>query len=52
VFSGPKADLTRQIETQSRFCFAQGIKIDRVFSDVASGINARKTVLHPTRFSA
>jgi predicted site-specific integrase-resolvase len=38
-----KADLTRQIETLEAFCLAQGIKIDHVFSDVASGINERKT---------
>jgi putative resolvase len=38
-----KADLTRQIETLENFCLAQGIKIDKVFSDIASGINARKT---------
>lgn len=38
-----KAYLTRQIETLESFCLAQGIKVDKVFSDVASGINERKT---------
>ncbi|KHD06137.1 resolvase [Candidatus Thiomargarita nelsonii] len=37
-----KADLTRQIETLEAFCLAQGIKVDRVFSDIASGINFEK----------
>jgi predicted site-specific integrase-resolvase len=47
-------DLTRQIETLEAFCLAQSIKVDRVFSDIASGINERKTktVFHPTLFSA
>ncbi len=34
-----KVDLTHQIEMLETFCLAQGIKIDHVFSDVASGIN-------------
>jgi predicted site-specific integrase-resolvase len=34
-----KADLTRKIETLETFCLAQGIKVDQVFSDIASGIN-------------
>ncbi|MEK8017566.1 MAG: recombinase family protein [Candidatus Parabeggiatoa sp.] len=38
-----KADLARQIETLEAYCLAQGIKVDNVFSDVASGINERKT---------
>jgi len=37
-----KADLTHQIEMLESFCFAQGIKIDQVFSDIASGINFEK----------
>ncbi len=37
-----KSDLARQIETLETFCLAQGIKIDHVFSDVASGINFEK----------
>jgi len=37
-----KADLARQIETLENFCLAQGIKIDQVFSDIASGINFDK----------
>jgi putative resolvase len=37
-----KSDLARQIETLENFCLAQYLKIDRVFSDIASGINARK----------
>ncbi|MEN8215084.1 MAG: recombinase family protein [Pseudomonadota bacterium] len=37
-----KADLIRQIETLESFCLAQGIKIDHVFSDIASGINFEK----------
>ncbi len=37
-----KADLIRQIETLEAFCLAQGIKIDQVFSDIASGINFEK----------
>ncbi|OAD22896.1 transposase OrfA [Candidatus Thiomargarita nelsonii] len=37
-----KADLTRQIETLENFCLAQGVKIDQVFSDIASGINFEK----------
>jgi putative resolvase len=38
----PKADLRRQIEMLENFCSAKGINVDQVFSDVASGINARK----------
>jgi predicted site-specific integrase-resolvase len=38
----PKTDLTRQIDTLESFCLAQGIKVDKVFSDVASGINFEK----------
>jgi len=37
-----KADLARQIETLEAYCLTQGIKIDKVFSDVASGINFEK----------
>jgi predicted site-specific integrase-resolvase len=37
-----KADLARQIETLEAYCLAQGIKVDNVFSDVASGINFEK----------
>jgi predicted site-specific integrase-resolvase len=40
--SKQKADLTRQIETLESFCLSQGIKVDRVFSDIASGINFEK----------
>lgn len=37
-----KADLIRQLETLEHFVLAQGLKIDRVFSDIASGINFEK----------
>jgi predicted site-specific integrase-resolvase len=37
-----KADLVRQIETLEKFVLTQCIKIDQVFSDVASGINFEK----------
>jgi predicted site-specific integrase-resolvase len=37
-----KTDLARQIDGLSAFCLAQGIKVDHVFSDVASGINFDK----------
>jgi len=40
--SKPKADLARQIEALESFCLSQGIKIDQVFSDIASGINFEK----------
>jgi len=40
--SKQKADLGRQIETLEIFCLSQGIKVDQVFSDVASGINFEK----------
>jgi len=40
--SKQKNDLARQIETLETFCLAQGIKVDQVFSDVASGINFEK----------
>ncbi|MEN8214822.1 MAG: IS607 family transposase [Pseudomonadota bacterium] len=40
--SKQKADLGRQIETLENFCLSQGIKVDQVFSDVASGINFEK----------
>jgi putative resolvase len=52
--SKQKADLTRQIETLESFCLSQGIKVDRFFFDIASGINERKTktFFFPTRFSA
>jgi predicted site-specific integrase-resolvase len=40
--SKQKNDLARQIDTLETFCFAQGIKVDQVFSDVASGINFEK----------
>ncbi len=48
--SKQKTDLARQIKTLENFCLTQGIKIDHVFSYVASGINARKTktILYPT----
>lgn len=37
-----KDDLTRQVETLENFVLAQGIRIDHVFSDIASGINFEK----------
>jgi len=37
-----KPDLARQIERLEDFCSANGIQIDDVFSDVASGINFQK----------
>jgi putative resolvase len=37
-----KADLLRQIERLEDFCSANGIQIDEVFSDIASGINFEK----------
>jgi predicted site-specific integrase-resolvase len=37
-----KADLARQIEALESFCLSQGIKIDSIFSDIASGINFEK----------
>ncbi len=37
-----KIDLARQIELLESFCLAQGLKIDHVFSEVASGINFGK----------
>lgn len=37
-----KNDLNRQIETLSAYCLNQGIKVDKVFEDVASGINFEK----------
>jgi putative resolvase len=40
--SKQKADLTRQIETLENFVLTQGIKVDQVFSDIASGINFEK----------
>jgi predicted site-specific integrase-resolvase len=40
--SKQKADLARKIEILDNFCLAQGIKVDQVFSDVASGINFEK----------
>lgn len=40
--SKQKADLVRQIETLENFILAQGIKVDHVFSDIASGINFEK----------
>ncbi len=39
-----KADLTRRLSTLEAFCLAQDLKVDRVFSDIASGINERKTL--------
>lgn len=35
-------DLIRQIETLSAYCWSQGLKVDKVFEDVASGINFEK----------
>jgi predicted site-specific integrase-resolvase len=40
--SKQKADLKRRLSTLENFCLAQGIKVDQVFSDVASGINFEK----------
>lgn len=40
--SKQKADLAHQINLLEEFVLAQGIKIDRVFSDIASGINFEK----------
>lgn len=40
--SKQKADLTRQIEILENFVLTQGIKVDQVFSDIASGINFEK----------
>ena len=40
--SKQKADLARQIDKLETFCLAQGIKVDSVFSDIASGINFEK----------
>lgn len=37
-----KADLVRQIETLEAFSNGQGIKVLKVFSDIASGINFEK----------
>lgn len=37
-----KADLARQIKTLENFILDQGIKVDQVFSDIASGINFEK----------
>lgn len=37
-----RGDLARQIETLESFCLAQGVAIDYVFSDIASGINFEK----------
>ncbi|HFU76839.1 MAG TPA: IS607 family transposase [Arcobacter sp.] len=37
-----KADLARQIKTLENFILDQDIKIDQVFSDIASGINFEK----------
>ncbi len=34
-----KNDLTRQVETLEAYCLSLGIKVDRVFKDVASGVN-------------
>lgn len=35
-------DLIRQIESLSAYCLSQGLKVDKVFKDVASGINFEK----------
>ena len=40
--SKQKKDLENQIELLKQFCFANGYCINRVFSDVASGINFEK----------
>jgi len=40
--SKQKPDLARQVDSLESFCLAQGIKVDRVFSDIASGINFEK----------
>jgi len=37
-----QSDLTRQIKTLEDFVLAQSIRVDHVFSDVASGINFEK----------
>lgn len=37
-----KKDLENQIETLKQFCFSNGYKINKVFSDVASGISFEK----------
>ena len=37
-----KHNLSRQIETLSAYCLSQGIKVDKVFEDIASGINLEK----------
>ncbi len=37
--SKQKKDLENQIELLKQFCFANGYCINRVFSDIASGIN-------------
>ncbi|RKZ42401.1 MAG: IS607 family transposase [Candidatus Parabeggiatoa sp. nov. 3] len=37
-----KTDLARQIDSIENFCLAQGIKIDQVFKEIASGINFEK----------
>jgi len=37
-----KNDLIRQTETLSAYCVSQGIKVDEVFEDIASGINFEK----------
>ena len=40
--SKQKPDLENQIETLKKFCFSNGYKISRVFSDIASGISFEK----------
>jgi len=40
--SKQKADLARQINLLENLVLAQGIKIDQIFSDIASGINFEK----------
>ncbi|EDN70015.1 transposase OrfA [Beggiatoa sp. PS] len=37
-----KADLARQIEKLEVYCLAQGVKVDKICSDIASGINFEK----------
>ena len=37
--SKQKVDLIRQLEILEKFVLAQALKVDRVFSDIASGIN-------------
>lgn len=40
--SGQKKDLDNQIDLLKNYCFSNGIKIDGIFSDIASGISFEK----------